>query len=409
MPGMPMGDDGSWMPDFRAALKPEWVPDFRQALTPEWLQGIREALLAGADGQGQPGSDPAQQPDIRGALGLGDRESANIRGALGMPGRNADGMPDFHSLLGGAGGSFTSDETMAAMNSRSADPTSKDDDRRNVVLDLSGDEGAVDSDLSNNLEDPLKRKVAKGDRPFPVTGSAPTFGQLYKRDGRAGRDADGDGKVNERGNQAAARPSLGHLSVQLADVLARSRQPELARPVESMARTSGEIRRALHAHSRKTGNEKMIVRLADGRTFRQFGDGDSVTMSPALAQMAQKPGSRVYHNHPEARYFQPPSGSDIAVALRGGAAETVYSQAGSVFRYSRGAEFDKWRGKESARGHHRGSNSFSLTGRTSTPRSGWPRSGTRRSRPTKTLSTRSPTSPRPTTTACCWRSRIEGS
>ena len=55
---------------------------------------------------------------------------------MGMPARNANGMPDFHSLLGGAGGSFTSDESMAAMNSRQADPTSKDDERRNVVLDL---------------------------------------------------------------------------------------------------------------------------------------------------------------------------------------------------------------------------------------------------------------------------------
>src|SRR3954447_10827369 len=164
MPGQPMGDDGSsdqaalgrWMPDFRAALKPGWVPDFRQALTPEWLHGIREAL--GADGQGQPGSDPAQQPDIRGALGLGDRETSNIRGALGMSGRKADGMPDFHSLLGGAGGSFTSDESMAAMNSRSADPTSKDDERRNVVLDLGGDEGSVDDlKLALQLRYPIWR------------------------------------------------------------------------------------------------------------------------------------------------------------------------------------------------------------------------------------------------------------
>ena len=87
------------MPDFRQALTPEWVPDFRQVL--------------GADGQGQPGSDPTQ-PDIRGALGLGDRERPNIRGALGMPARNAEGLPDFHGLLGGAGGSFTSDDDVVA-------------------------------------------------------------------------------------------------------------------------------------------------------------------------------------------------------------------------------------------------------------------------------------------------------
>jgi hypothetical protein len=192
MPGQPMGDDGSWMPDFRAALKPEWVPDFRQALTPEWLKGIREALLADGQQQGQPGSDPTQ-PDIRGALGLGDREQPNIRGALGMPARNTDGLPDFHSLLGG---SFKSDESMAAMNVRSAEPTSKDDERRNVVLDLGGDKGSVD--------DLKLKEVEKFDRPFPVTGSAPTFGQLYKRDGRAGRDADGDGLVNERERPAAA-------------------------------------------------------------------------------------------------------------------------------------------------------------------------------------------------------------
>ena len=73
-----------------------------------------------------------------------------------MSGRKADGMPDFHSLLGGAGGSFTSDELMAAMNSRSADPTSKDDERRNIVLDLGGDEGSVD-DLSTSLDKPKRR------------------------------------------------------------------------------------------------------------------------------------------------------------------------------------------------------------------------------------------------------------
>ncbi|UEM18667.1 phage portal protein [Skermanella mucosa] len=191
-PGMPMGDDGSWMPDFRAALKPQWVPDFRQALTPEWFQGIREALLAGAP---QQGGDA--QPDIRGALGPGDREQPNIRGALGMPSRTADGLPDFQGILGGAGGSYTSDESMAAMNVRSADPTSKDDERRNVVLDLDGDGGAVDGNLSDNLDDPTK-EVEKLDRPFVVLGSPTTFGPLYKRDGRAGRDADGDGLVNER-------------------------------------------------------------------------------------------------------------------------------------------------------------------------------------------------------------------
>jgi hypothetical protein len=85
MPGQPMGDDGSWMPDFRAALKPEWVPDFRQALTPEWIKGIREVL--GADGQGQPGSDPAQQPDIRG--GAGPRRP----GAAEHPRRPRDARP----------------------------------------------------------------------------------------------------------------------------------------------------------------------------------------------------------------------------------------------------------------------------------------------------------------------------
>jgi hypothetical protein len=39
------------------------------------------------------------------------------------------------------------------MNSRQADPTSKDDERRNVVLDLAGDEGSVE-DLSTSLDKP---------------------------------------------------------------------------------------------------------------------------------------------------------------------------------------------------------------------------------------------------------------
>jgi hypothetical protein len=90
--------------------------------------------------------------------------------------------------LGGAGGSFTSDE-MAEMNSRQADPTSKDDDRRNVVLDLAGDEGSV-GDLSSKIADPLKWEVEKSDRPFLSAASPPTFGQLYKRDSRVGRDTD---------------------------------------------------------------------------------------------------------------------------------------------------------------------------------------------------------------------------
>jgi hypothetical protein len=206
-PGMPMGSDGSWMPDFRAALKPAWVPDFRQALTPEWIQGIRAAL--GVDGQQAGATDiPA---DIRGALGLppaapaqgsggvaGSDIRPDIRGALGLTSRKPDGMPDFHGLLGGAGGSYTSDESMAAMNTRQADPTSKDDDRRNVVLDLAGDEGSV-ADLSTSLDKP-KKGVEKLDRPFGVLGSPTTFGALYKSDGRAGRDADGDGKTNEKGN-----------------------------------------------------------------------------------------------------------------------------------------------------------------------------------------------------------------
>jgi hypothetical protein len=106
-----------------------------------------------------------------------------------MSARKANGMPDFHSLLGGAGGSYTSDESMAAMNSRQADPTSKDDERRNVVLDLGGDEGPV-ADLGQSIGDPLKREVEKLDRPFLSAASPPTFGQLYKRDGRVGRDTD---------------------------------------------------------------------------------------------------------------------------------------------------------------------------------------------------------------------------
>jgi hypothetical protein len=91
---------------------------------------------------------------------------------------------------------------MAAMNSRSADPTSKDDERRNVVLDLGGDEGSV-ADLSTSL-DKSKKEVEKFDRPFEVLGSPTTFGALYKRDGRAGRDGDGDGLVNERERPTAA-------------------------------------------------------------------------------------------------------------------------------------------------------------------------------------------------------------
>jgi hypothetical protein len=75
-----------------------------------------------------------------------------------MPGRKANGMPDFHGILGGAGGSYTSDESMVAMISRSADPTSKDEERRNMVLDLGGDEGSV-GDLSDDTGDPLKREV----------------------------------------------------------------------------------------------------------------------------------------------------------------------------------------------------------------------------------------------------------
>jgi hypothetical protein len=67
---------------------------------------------------------------------------------------------------------------MAAMNSRSADPTSKDDERRNVVLDLGGDEGSVD-DLSTRLDKP-KKEVEKFDRPFVVLGSPATFGELCK-------------------------------------------------------------------------------------------------------------------------------------------------------------------------------------------------------------------------------------
>jgi hypothetical protein len=79
---------------------------------------------------------------------------------------------------------------MAAMNSRQADPTSKDDERRNVVLDLAGDEESVDG-LSTKLGDPLKREVGKSDGPFVGAATAPqTFGTLYKRDVRLGRDAD---------------------------------------------------------------------------------------------------------------------------------------------------------------------------------------------------------------------------
>ena len=76
---------------------------------------------------------------------------------MSQPARSPNGMPDFHQLLGGAGGSFTSDETgLAAMNVKSADPNSKSEERRNTVLDLAGDEGAV-RDLSLDTSDPLKK------------------------------------------------------------------------------------------------------------------------------------------------------------------------------------------------------------------------------------------------------------
>jgi hypothetical protein len=97
---------------------------------------------------------------------------------------------------------------MAAMNVRSADPTSKDDERRNVALDLAGDEGSV-GDLK--LGKP-GQEVEKFDRPFPVTGSAPTFGQLYKRDGRAGETVETptgtawSTSVNARQPQRSALP-----------------------------------------------------------------------------------------------------------------------------------------------------------------------------------------------------------
>ena len=71
-----------------------------------------------------------------------------------------------------------------------------------MVLDLAGDEGSV-ADLSTSLDKP-KKEVEKFDRPFRGFGFAATFGQLYKSDGRAGRDADGDGLVNERERPAAA-------------------------------------------------------------------------------------------------------------------------------------------------------------------------------------------------------------
>ena len=214
---MPGGqDDGSWLPDFHDALKPPWIPDFRQALTPEWIPNFRQIL-------GEAGRAPADRTFNRtsGVLsgspiprrhrvlaGSPDRTFDRTSGALsGCPAASADGMPDFHALLGGAGGSYTSDESMAAMNTRQADPTSKDDDRRNVVLDLAGDEGSV-ADLSTSLDKP-KKEVEKFDRPFPVNGFAATFGQLYKSDGRAGRDADGDGLVNERERPAAAALRTG--------------------------------------------------------------------------------------------------------------------------------------------------------------------------------------------------------
>ena len=125
-----------------------------------------------------------------------------------MPARNADGMPDFHSLLGGAGGSFTSDESMAAMNSRSADPTSKDDERRNVVLDLAGDEGSVD-DLSTNLDKP-QEEVEKFDRPFVVLGSPTTFGRSTKETVEPAEMRTGmawSTSANARQPQRSARPA----------------------------------------------------------------------------------------------------------------------------------------------------------------------------------------------------------
>jgi hypothetical protein len=207
-----------------------------------------------------------------------------------MSGRKANGMPDFHSILGGAGGSYTSDESMAAMNSRQADPTSKDDDRRNVVLDLAGDEGSVD--------DLKLKEVGKSDGPFVAAATAPlTFGTLYKRDGRAGRDADGDGKTNERGNPTggvgrAIRNAVARTELRINDAYRNIRGIGL-RPREVDHRNQADIRRGLHRHGRTNYSEKMIARNLDGRVFFQPGETSRVSLSPQ--------DNRVKHTYSQSR------------------------------------------------------------------------------------------------------------
>jgi hypothetical protein len=120
-------------------------------------------------------------------------------------------------------------------------------------------------------------------------------------------------------------------------------------PERSAARSAGEIRRALHTHGRATGTEKVIIRTASGNTYKVFGDDDSVVMTPQVARLMRKPGSRSYHNHPcGAEMFNAPSGSDIGITLQHGSTDTVYSESGSVYRYSPGPNFDAWRGRRAA-------------------------------------------------------------
>ena len=186
-PGMPMGDDGSWMPDFRAALKPGWVPDFRQALTPEWIQGIREVL--GADGQGQPGSDPAQQPDIRGALGLGDREQTE------HPGRSRDARPQRRRHAG---------LPRPARRRRRLLHLGRVDGRDELAVGRSDQQGRraaqrgarsrrrrrIGRRISAPVSTSLRRRLRSSTALSRFWVRRQHSEQLYKRDGRAGRDAD---------------------------------------------------------------------------------------------------------------------------------------------------------------------------------------------------------------------------
>src|SRR3954468_14629418 len=74
------------------------------------------------------------------------------------------------------------------------------------------------------------------------------FDELYKRDGRAGRDADGDGKLNEKGNQESGWGRAAAVAGGVAAVagiaglaLARRRPQNLA---QATARAAAAVKAA---------------------------------------------------------------------------------------------------------------------------------------------------------------------